>query len=306
MAVIRLMEPKDVDSVRWVESQAFESSYRKAGRLAELGLRTRENILAGLAINPTGCFVAEEKGVIAGIIFTRLWGSVGWAGAFGVLPGEQGKGIGKALLGTARDYLAATSCETVGLETNSENHKNVGMYVGWGFRPVYSTLSLVKDVHPPEHSPAYQVKDSDDNTIQKISDVSSRVWRGLDYSPEAINAVQFGWGKTILMGENDFWGAGVIRTTTRREETTGCDLEISCLAIMPEMRDHLDQVVMVLEDYAAAHGFSRLRIPFNTSNWPALLSLNLLGFRTVSVMMRMLLRGKETADQGIEFSRWAM
>ena len=58
---LRPMLPEDADAVRALDAKAFAPFFQRLGS-DSVPSRTRENILASLAMDPQGCFVAEEGG----------------------------------------------------------------------------------------------------------------------------------------------------------------------------------------------------------------------------------------------------
>ena len=123
--IIRPMESTDLEEVRKLDAEVF-SAYGT-------GVRSRENVASCLQLNPNGCFVATDAG-IAGYVFSRIWGKVGWIGTFGVAEEDRGKAIGKSLLEQAVAALRQSGCSVIGLETMPESAYNMGFYLRRGFR----------------------------------------------------------------------------------------------------------------------------------------------------------------------------
>ncbi|MCP4541830.1 MAG: GNAT family N-acetyltransferase [Chloroflexi bacterium] len=111
MISIRQMTPSDINAVAPLDVLAFTAYARKIGHDGDIAPRTRQNLLASLSQNPTGCFVAEADQIV-GFIFTHVWGTTGWIGTFGVHPDCRGQGVGRSLLDVAVDYSVwlCTSC----------------------------------------------------------------------------------------------------------------------------------------------------------------------------------------------------
>ncbi len=66
---------------------------------------------AGLASDPDGYFCAVEEGRIRGMVSALVRGRVWYLSMFFVLPGDQGRGLGRALLGRALAYGEARGAE---------------------------------------------------------------------------------------------------------------------------------------------------------------------------------------------------
>ena len=133
--VIREMTADDVDAVRHLDVAAFTPYMRQTGRGDSSAIKSREMVLACIASSPSGCFVAEDDGIV-GYIFSRCNGEIGWIGTFGVHPATQGSGIGKRLLKASSDGLEHAGCRVIGLETMPDSPYDVGMYARAGFKLV--------------------------------------------------------------------------------------------------------------------------------------------------------------------------
>src|SRR5207245_1929366 len=66
---------------------------------------------AGLASDPDGYFCAVEEGRIHGMVSALVRGRVWYLSMFFVLPGDQGRGVGRALLECALAYGEARGVE---------------------------------------------------------------------------------------------------------------------------------------------------------------------------------------------------
>src|SRR5262245_58994031 len=66
---------------------------------------------AGLASDPDGYFCAVEDGQIRGMVSALVRGRVWYLSMFFVLPGDQGRGVGRALLERALAYGEARGAE---------------------------------------------------------------------------------------------------------------------------------------------------------------------------------------------------
>src|SRR5207245_7211287 len=65
----------------------------------------------GLASDPDGYFCAVEEGRIYGMVWALVRGRVWYLSMFFVLPGDQGRGVGRALLERALAYGEARGAE---------------------------------------------------------------------------------------------------------------------------------------------------------------------------------------------------
>jgi ribosomal protein S18 acetylase RimI-like enzyme len=107
--------------------------------------RKQRDLNAELDANPRGAFVAEEDGAVVGYITTRLNPStkIGGIPNLAVLPGQQGKGLGRALLQTALDYLTNEGMQLARIETLEQNAVGRHLYPQLGFQEFARQIQFV-------------------------------------------------------------------------------------------------------------------------------------------------------------------
>jgi GNAT superfamily N-acetyltransferase len=122
MLRIRTMTSDDVDSAMLLKEQAgwnqTESDWRRF-----------------LEMEPTGCFAAEWDGQLVGTTVTCIFGPVAWIAMVLVVPQFRGRGIGKALMKHALDFLSASRVSTVRLDATPLGeplYKKLGFEVEYG------------------------------------------------------------------------------------------------------------------------------------------------------------------------------
>ena len=86
-----------------------------------------------LALEPTGCFVAEDDGEACGTATTCVFGSVAWIAMVLVAESRRGKGIGTALMRHALEYLDGRGVPSVRLDATPAG------------RPLYERLGFVAE-----------------------------------------------------------------------------------------------------------------------------------------------------------------
>jgi ribosomal protein S18 acetylase RimI-like enzyme len=306
MSIIREMEINDWERVSELDLRAFNSYYQKTGRALLGAGRTRTNIQAALAMNPEGCFVAEDGGRLAGYIFSRAWGKLGWIGTFGVDPDGHGQGIGQKLLAAAVNQLKGMGCGTIGLETMPDSPYNVGLYARCGFNPVYSTLYLTKPPSAVSSGLPFhvlsQVEERDG--LAHITALSQAVNPELDYAREAKNGQEYGWGDTLLIGWPQPWAFAILRTVVLRGEAAQAVCEVTCVVIEPGARQRLGEVLGLIENYAGQKQANQITLPVNSVDADALQVVLANGFRVGRVNLRMICQGEYPRRAGIDLSRW--
>ena len=103
---IRKVRPDELEEVWRVHvASSSEGAVRRgqpATRPADAPVAS--DARAGLASDPDGYFCAVEDGQIRGMVSALVRGPVWYLSMFFVLPGDQGRGLGRALLERALAY----------------------------------------------------------------------------------------------------------------------------------------------------------------------------------------------------------
>jgi len=144
--MIRSYEPRDLDRIKEITIICFEDvsidhNMEKAfGQFAETDWKARKasHMDDDAAANPEGIFVYEEEGIVIGYITTRIFRDalIGQIPNISVLPGYQGRGIGKALMKTAFDYFEEQGMKVAKIETLDQNDVGQSFYPNAGFKEV--------------------------------------------------------------------------------------------------------------------------------------------------------------------------
>jgi ribosomal protein S18 acetylase RimI-like enzyme len=307
MVSIRRMTPTDIEVVSQLDVLAFTPYCRQTGYNGPVHPRTHRNVLACLNLNPTGCFVAETD-KLAGYMFTRMWGTTGWIGTFGVHPDCQGQGIGRSLLTAAVEHLQGASCMTIGLETMSDSPYNVGLYSRFGFLPTYPTVLLVKETGSVAIASPYTLLSQLENeeALSAVTQISQAACSGLDCAPEASNAREYEWGETLLVGWPQPWAFAIVRTTPKREGPVELAADASVLVIWSKAGERLVEVLQAVEVFAHSRGLEQVSLAVNTADGEALQQALGYGFRVYAVVLRMIFDGKYTPPVGRVLSKWLM
>lgn len=138
VAEMRVMKETDLDAADTLRSLAGWH-------------QTRQDWLRLLALQPDGCFVAEQEGRVVGTVTTTCYGGrLAWIGMLLVHPEWRGRGIGRALMRHALDYLRTEGVACAGLDATPAGEP---LYVSLGFRPARTLarweVSALRQVAPP-------------------------------------------------------------------------------------------------------------------------------------------------------------
>ena len=315
---IRLMCKDDVDVVRSIEAAAFSALWKHLkGEEVDLPWRTRRHILALREKEPEGCFIAEDGGRGVGFIFSRTWGGVGWFGTFAVLPGYQGLGFGKRLIGASVEYLRRDPERVIGLETIPENPYNLGLYLKQGFEPRFLTLILSKDLFQADGNKldiscwSQGNEETKAGWLADLREASSRIYPHLDYSKEIISTAQCDFGETLVLAKDSkAIGMSVVWLVSGRQAWNEELATIQILALHPARADaeNFHALINASEVLACTHGKQKLMLSVNGRHVWALNRLLTWGYRVDRAMVRMVLKGTDggpSTDSFVNIARWA-
>ncbi len=312
MARILRMEKRHLEEVRDVDHRVW-AHYQSARNLPSTPPRTAANVRVNWEGDSDGCFVAEAEGRVVGYIFSHTWGAVGWVGVFGVLPDLRGRGVGKALLAAAVEYLRGAGCATIGLETMPDETYNLGLYMKAGFRPASHTFLLARPVTvAPVPSPVFLTRweslgsEAKMAAMQAVADISSAVVPGLDHRKIAKSLALNHLGRVVMFGRETWTGFAAICTTSKVEGLSVDTARVEALCLLPGAAPFLREVVASLEQFAARLGFAKLGFWLNSEHWDAVRTLLSAGYRVAHTRLRMMLVRGTAIRGGLEGSTWAM
>ncbi|MXW29814.1 MAG: GNAT family N-acetyltransferase [Chloroflexi bacterium] len=129
---LRLAEPVDAPAVTDVQNTAFTGSWGYAPNTpAEIAYRIFE--LPDLRPDPV--VLLEEDGALVGYCWCHREAedAPGIVGMVGVLPGRQGKGLGRAVTGAGMDALLELGSPSLEITVDSENPPAIRVYESLGF-----------------------------------------------------------------------------------------------------------------------------------------------------------------------------
>jgi len=205
------MRADDFATVKKLIPYAFAALFtRETGRKQTMPPRTVAELASYLESDPAGCFSAVWGGKVVGCAFAHTWGDVGWTGPLAVHPDCQGRGIGKALLAAATDYLGRSGVRTIGLETMPQTVYNLGLYMKNGYQPGNLRLRYSKEIGI--FSPAWRDDVGELVTaraaeipalLPAVQAISDAIEPGLDYRKEVQLTYKYGLGEIFLLRRTD-------------------------------------------------------------------------------------------------------
>jgi len=103
------------------------------GRMASV--RPPHFQLFSLKDDPEGLWIGEEDGQISGFAFSWVCGSLWFLAELFVAPGQQGRGVGNALLMRTMDHARKAGARDKALITFAFNTVSQGLYIRHGLYP---------------------------------------------------------------------------------------------------------------------------------------------------------------------------
>ena len=157
---IRTYQEKDHQALRNITARCFRgvaidhNIERMFGPVAgkDWQWRKKRDMDADIDANAKGIFVAEEDGVAIGYVstFVDREAKMGRIVNFCVLPGHQGKGIGRKLAEEALAYFRREGLEIAKIETLEQNEVGKAFYPSLGFKEVARQIHFAMRLESPK------------------------------------------------------------------------------------------------------------------------------------------------------------
>src|SRR4051794_17166391 len=189
--------------------------------------RARFRISHLLGTDPDGAWVADEDGEIVGVALALVREGVWGLSLFGVVPGQQGRGVGRKLLDATLRYAEGTRGAII-LSTTDPRAMRRYALVGFALRPCVTLAGIVDRDAIPAGLRARPGSSDDDREL--CDEVSRRV-RGAAHGPD-IAALE-GVGCSLLVHDGGGWAAvreGSPALIAARDEAIATDLLWGALA----------------------------------------------------------------------------
>ncbi|MBN1201024.1 MAG: GNAT family N-acetyltransferase [Anaerolineae bacterium] len=282
--VARPVTPDDLEAVRRVDCDAFETYRRKQHQIQRaLSLRTVENMSAAIRRAVPGVVIECPPGKVVGYCFTHVWGLVGWLGTLGVSPRSQGLGLGRSVIAAGLDTLRRAGCRTLALETMPESGKNIALYNRLGLEARRLTLLCQGTVNPAASMQFERWRG--DNALRVVA---SQLVDGLDPTPAAQ------WLAAEEAGQTFVWRDGgqpvafaILRTKPRRLESLQLYITVEAAACLPCAAGEWPRYVAEMQAYAQMLGKTGLLLPVNARQHSLLRAALEARFKIVHTRVRM-------------------
>jgi GNAT superfamily N-acetyltransferase len=308
--LVRPMSHEDIAACQEVGSLSWSDlASRELGRKVRYPVRPRRIIEAYRWKEPEGCLVAEHEGRVVGVAYSHVWGEVGWFGPFEVLPEMQDKGIGTALLVGCERFLERSGCKVLGLETMSNNPKNLHFYMRRGYRIVGSSLIMEKELRSGAETSG-RVPSTKEDVIASVGEISALSRKGhplLDYGRETEMAARCDLGAVLLARKGSkLRGVAVLHSYYTPNESDHASLRL--MLVDPRAKDQEDCFKGLregCESLSFERGRKRLFVRFPGENLELYRSFISSGYKLAAANLR-LVRGAHFSERGrFHLAAWA-
>jgi GNAT superfamily N-acetyltransferase len=198
--------PADIPMLNRLFSDSFTERYHRDGLVGVRVPQLNPNVWR-YAMRDAGdgamLWYDEHDELIAFNMVHRS-GIEGWMGPLAVRTERQERGVGRAIVTAAIDWLTAQGATVLGLETMPRTVDNIGFYSRLGFAPEHLTVTMVRDVRPQEE-PAGAVRLSSvpararADLIEACRARMARTAPGYDYSREMDLTFELDIGDTVVL-----------------------------------------------------------------------------------------------------------
>jgi GNAT superfamily N-acetyltransferase len=308
--LVRPMAREDVVKVQEVGAAAWSDlATKELGRKVSYPVRPRRIIEAYMWKEPEGCLVAENGGEIVGVAYAHVWGEVGWLGPFEVLPDFQNRGVGSALLTKCDNFLEKRGCEVLGLETMSNNAKNIHFYMRAGYRVVGSSLIMERGLTSEVEKPPRQEPSSANEVMSALGDISDLSRKGhpmVDYAREVEMAVRHELGSVYMWRERTkLNGMAVAHSYFPPAVSDHVSLRLLLIDPKSKGKKAFSHLLAGCEAWAFEHGRRRVFIRFPADNIGLYNELLASGYKLAAANLR-LARGTAYKERGrYHLASWA-
>jgi GNAT superfamily N-acetyltransferase len=230
----------DIDPLNQVFSDAFSERYRRDGMV---GVRVPflNPAIWRYAIDDAGdgaMLWRDEQGGIVAFNIAHLSGDEGWMGPLAVRPDVQESGLGKRIVRSGIDWLAAHGARTIGLETMPRTMDNIGFYSRLGFEPGRLTITLTLAATPAEGAPVLLGRlpaAEKDARLAECRALALRLRPGSDFTREIVITDALSLGDTLLLvRDGELRGFALYHTAPLVEGRVRDELRVLKLVLVDE------------------------------------------------------------------------
>ncbi len=258
---------EDIGELNRVFAEAFTDRYRRDGmvgvRVPELNPKVW---LYALRDAGEGAMIwRNDSGQLIAFNIAHHSGVEGWMGPLAVKPDLQGRGVGKAIVLAAAEWLADCGVSTLGLETMPRTVDNIGFYSRLGFVPGHMTITMtsppVRDTTPGAFTLLSEAPSADQQSLLRACATRlSRTAGGYDFTRELVLTRDLELGDTVVLldGHGDVTGFALWHSVALADSRV--EDEIRVLKLFAESVNSFEALLQALESCARRMGVSRVAV----------------------------------------------
>jgi GNAT superfamily N-acetyltransferase len=290
MLDVRKMRAADLEKVAELADNAFiEVIAQLSGRRLERPFFPPAGLALRLEADPAGCLVATHGGALVGALFSVARGTLAWFGPLAVSTGQQGKGVGQALVAECVARWAPRGVRLMGLETFANSAFHLHLYSKLGFRPAWVGFQARKLLDAEAGGPAAEPAPPLQHPQLPLPDLGY-LYRGFDPAAEVRAVLNRKAGRVFATDRSL-----AIVLLADAFHVTADDAFIPLL-VAPD-RDAFLSLVAACEEAARGAGKKAIALRLPGSSWGAFQALVERGYHAGSAMLRM------KAGENVDYDR---
>jgi len=292
----RTADDRDVEALNRIFADAFTDRYRRDGLVGVRVPKLNPNIWRyALRDASDGAMLwSDGDDEIVAFNMAHHSGVEGWMGPLAVRTDMQGKGIGRAIVSAAIDWLREQRVSTIGLETMPRTVDNIGFYSRMGFLPGHLTVTAVgEDLSGDPSIPFITLSSLDagdrDDLLAACRERLQQSAPGWDFTREHQLTHELDIGDTVVVEDGGIRGFALWHSAALVDARTA--EEVRLLKLFADSPGTLDRLLSALELIARRAGLRRVAVRCQTEYRAAYTRLMERGYRVRWTDLRMTLRG---------------
>lgn len=219
-----------------------------------------------LELQPTGCFLAEWEGKPVGTVTTTTYSNeLAWIGMMLVHPTYRGRGIGKALMNTAIEFLKGSGVGCIGLDATPAGKD---LYLKLGFKDEWSITRWSRSTRPTGViQPSHSETPVNNDWISKNSDLDIKAF-GVSRAALLLRLATLATASVVVRDEQGLAAFGFIRPGSNASYLGPVVAQnaVTAQGVIEQVITRAEAVIWDIPDpneharaWAANHGFKPVR-----------------------------------------------
>ena len=309
----RRATPEDVTSLNRLFSDAFTERYHRDGLVGVRVPQLNPDVWRySLRDAGEGAMLwYDEDAELVAFNMAHRSGVEGWMGPLAVRADQQGRGVGRAIVTAAIEWLTAEGATVIGLETMPRTVDNIGFYSRLGFHPQHLTITMTGEAYRQEGgSRVVRLSGVTAGTradlVAACRDRLDRSVAGYDYAREMELTAELNLGDTVVVHRASEVEAFAVCHTAALASGRGAD-ELRVLKLFAGSERAFLTLMGCVETIAADAALARVAIRCQTGQREVYRALIDRGYDVRWTDLRMTLNGRPEASVPageVLFSNW--